>query len=311
MTSVDDNETLQIVPDPDKLYVYHRQQLSAMLDGELSPDEAKFMLRRLQHDGELATCWERWQVCGDVLRGQRNDLLPADFAHRVAVAVGAGAAGVETAEPRRAARPRLARWGGGAAVAASVALMAVFATRQLPDAGLAPVEEPAPMVAAVDPRPLPEPGAAAPASTNTDVSAALAAANDPVPPAQPDATAAVAAMAVAAAETPRRTAQRRAARTQSPAAAERRAPMLAAVEDTPRAITLASEDIAPAIAFPMPQAAPRPWPRALLAPQGAFTVASGSLLPREPQFEPLLPGGRMPPWPAPAPAEPQADAVQP
>src|SRR5690606_35057393 len=122
-------------------------------------------------------------------------------------------------------------------------------TRQLPDAGLAPVEEPAPMVAAVDPRPLPEPGAVAPASTNTDVPAALAAANDPVP--QPDATAAVAAMAVAAVETPRRTAQRRAARTQSPTAAERRAPMLAAVEDTPPAITLANEDIAPAIAFPM------------------------------------------------------------
>src|SRR5690606_27652088 len=109
------------------------------------PDEAKFMLRRLQHDGELATCWERWQVCGDMLRGQRNDLLPADFAQRVAMAVGAGSAGVETVEPQRSARPRLARWGGGAAVAASVALMAVFVTRQLPDAELAPVADPAPM----------------------------------------------------------------------------------------------------------------------------------------------------------------------
>ena len=86
--------------------------------------------------------------------------------------------------------------------------------------------------------------------------------------------------------------------------------MLAAVDDTSPAIALANEDIAPAIAFPMPQAAPRPWPRALLAPQGAFTVASGSLLPREPRFEPLLPGGRTSPWPAP-PAEPQADAAQP
>lgn len=326
MTSVDHNEPLQIVPDPDKLYVYHRQQLSAMLDGELSPDEAKFMLRRLQHDGELATCWERWQVCGDMLRGQRNDLLPADFAHRVAAAVGAGGAGVETAEPRRATRPRLARWGGGAAVAASVALMAVFATRQLPDAGLAPAAGPAPMVAAVDPLPLQEQGAVAAASVNNDVPAAIADAADPAPAmprAQPDATVAVAAVALAAAvEAPRRAAQRRTARTQPPAAVETaRAPMLAAVDDTPPAMSLASEDIAPAIAFPMPQATPRPWPRALLAPQGAFTVANGSLLPREPQFEPLLPGesqfepvlpgGRAAPWLAPMPAEPRADAAQP
>src|SRR5690606_14233329 len=159
----------------------------------------------------------------------------------------------------------------------------------------------------------------------------LAAANDPVPPAQPDATAAVAAMAVAAVETPRRTAQRRAARTLSRAAAGRRAPMLAAAAGTPRAttlatdahalatsspmppaaITLATEDSAPSIAFPGPRAASRPSRRALRAPQGAFTVASGSLLPREPRFEPRLPGGRMPPWPAPTPAEPQADAAQP
>ncbi|MGY1519573.1 sigma-E factor negative regulatory protein [Luteimonas sp. A482] len=326
MTSVHDNETLQIVPDPDKLYVYHRQQLSAMLDGELSPDEAKFMLRRLQHDGELATCWERWQVCGDMLRGQRNDLLPADFAHRVAVAVGAGGAGVETVEPRRATRPRLARWGGGAAVAASVALMAVFATRQLPEAGLVPVAEPAPMVAAVAPPPLQEPGAAASASMNDDVSAAIADAADPAPAmprAQPDATVAVAAMAVAAAvETPRRAAQRRRAARAQPASVEvARASVPAAIDDPTPPMSLASEDIAPAIVFPMPQAARRPWPRALLAPQGAFTVANGSLLPREPQFEPLLPresqfdpvlpGGRVAPWLAPTPSEPQADATQP
>lgn len=312
MTSVDDNETLQIVPDPDKLYVYHRQQLSAMLDGELSPDEAKFMLRRLQHDGELATCWERWQVCGDVLRGQRNDLLPADFAHRVAVAVGAGGAGVDTVAPHRAARPRLARWGGGAAVAASVALMAVFATRQLPDAGLAPVDAPAPMVAAVDPLPPQRSEAVAPAAVNDDVSTAIAEETRPASPAQPDATLAVAAMAAAAVETPRRATQRRAARTQPPAAVESaRAPMLAAIDEAPPAMSLAGDDIAPSVAFPMPQVTPRPWPRALLAPQDAFTVANGSLLPREPQFEPLLPGGRSPPWPAPATAEPQADAARP
>src|SRR5690606_42126344 len=148
MTPVDDNEAVQIGPDPDKLFVYHRQQLSAMLDGELSPDEARFMLRRLQHDTVLASCWERWQVCGDVLRGQRNDLLPADFAQRVAQSLAGDADATLAQGHGRGARPRMLRWGGGAAVAASVALLAVFAGRQLPVPGEGPGSAaPAPLVA--------------------------------------------------------------------------------------------------------------------------------------------------------------------
>src|SRR3546814_12877083 len=76
-----------IQPQTDKLDDHHRQQLSAMLDGELLPDQAKFMLRRLEHDGELAACWERWQVCGEVMRGRQGALLPADFSRRVAAAI--------------------------------------------------------------------------------------------------------------------------------------------------------------------------------------------------------------------------------
>lgn len=158
MIHVDDNEPVQIRPDPDKLFLYHRQQLSAMLDGELSPDEARFMLRRLQHDTVLAACWERWQVCGDVLRGQRNDLLPPDFAQRVAQAV-AGDAGEGGRDASvRLVRPRIARWGGGAAIAASVALLAVFASRQLPVPGQSPATgERTPLVAELAAPTAPEP----------------------------------------------------------------------------------------------------------------------------------------------------------
>ncbi|QDW67431.1 sigma-E factor negative regulatory protein [Luteimonas granuli] len=103
---------------PDRLDAYHRRQLSAMLDGELSPDQTRFMLRRLQHDRELAACWERWQVCGEVLRGRGHALLPAEFSQRVAAAIAAPAgatvsraavAGVGGPRPHR-----LARWGGAA-----------------------------------------------------------------------------------------------------------------------------------------------------------------------------------------------------
>ena len=34
----------------------HRQQLSALIDGELSADQARFLIRRLEHDLDLSAC---------------------------------------------------------------------------------------------------------------------------------------------------------------------------------------------------------------------------------------------------------------
>jgi len=131
MSMADHTDPLQIAPDPATLHAFHRQQLSAMLDGELSPDEAKFMLRRLEHDSELARCWERWQVCGEVLRGRADGVLPGDFAARVAVAIQAplprAAAGLKPAR----GRPRLRYW-GGVGIAASLALVATVLVVTLP-----------------------------------------------------------------------------------------------------------------------------------------------------------------------------------
>ena len=303
MIHVDDNEPVQIRPDPDKLFLYHRQQLSAMLDGELSPDEARFMLRRLQHDGVLASCWERWQVCGDVLRGQRNELLPADFARRVALAVAGDAAGVRDDSPRRGARPRLARWGGGAAVAASVALLAVFAARQLPGPGALPGPGSATPLVAQAAAPA-SPAPVAPPAAGASVDAAGPAAAD-------DVAAALAASAVALTETPRRTGERR-VRAQAPAVARvQRAQSRPAAEPAPVAdasLAAAAEaavavaqapaaDEAPPELFPMP--APgmaRPWPRSLLPSTSGFTVAGGSLAPRVPAFEPFRPASSSMPW---------------
>ncbi len=301
MSQADDIDAMQIGPDPDKLFVYHRQQLSAMLDGELSPDEAKFMLRRLQHDTELATCWERWQVCGDVLRGRRDALLPADFAERVARAVAGGrpaSAAVPAQAPRAARKPRLARWGGGAAMAASVALLAVFAGRQLPD--------PAPAAEGAGPTPIVAASAAAASSPNVAVATtgapdAAADAGDRQPaPASPiqDASGALAA-AVAVAEVPRRAAERR-SRAQSQRAAsrvqsQRRAEAPVALAVNAPAVRMPDAGIATPAAeghFAMPPAATvaaRPWPRALLpAGDSAFTVGFGQVA-REPGFEPFRP----------------------
>ncbi|KIS38948.1 sigma-E factor negative regulatory protein, partial [Stenotrophomonas maltophilia] len=103
----------------------HREQLSALVDGELGADEARFLLRRMEHDPELAGCQERWQLLGDVMRGQASALAPAGFSSAVAAAIAAEPA--PQAAPRRQVRRSGWRaWGGGAALAASVAAVALF-----------------------------------------------------------------------------------------------------------------------------------------------------------------------------------------
>lgn len=123
---------------PDKFELHYRQQLSALVDGELAADEARFMLRRLEHDSELSACQERWQVLGDVMRGQACAPAPLDFSARVRQAMDADAQqnGPVVAAPAAPGKFRSGwrRWGGGAALAASVAAVALFMAReQLPE----------------------------------------------------------------------------------------------------------------------------------------------------------------------------------
>lgn len=236
----------------DKLDVHHRQQLSALMDGALTADEARFLMRRLQHDGELAGCWERWQLCGDVLRGQAQAPAPAGFAERVARAVAAEVAPSTLGATQESRRGRgvLARWGGGA-LAASVALVALFMARQQ-----APQDAPT----------------EAPALASQQVPATPTA---PAVPAAPDAQA-YAAAAVAVASVPRRqdsTARRSATRTQQAARAAR----TARVDAPTRAVAASSLASMPASsplaspANPFAQAADnvapqaRPWPRSTLS----------------------------------------------
>jgi len=131
MSMAEHTDPVQIAPDPATLHTFHRQQLSAMLDGELSPDEAKFMLRRLEHDVDLARCWERWQLCGELLRGRGEGILPVDFAAKVAVAVRTPPARtqVNMTAPRRS---QWRRW-AGMGLAACVALAAVLVVMQPSD----------------------------------------------------------------------------------------------------------------------------------------------------------------------------------
>lgn len=261
---------------PDKLEAHYRQQLSAMMDGALAPDQARFLLRRLQHDRELGDCWERWQLCGEVLRGRANVLLPQDFAQRVATAIASGGAPATAVHSLRA-MPRWSRWGGATALAASVALLALFVARQDPELpGRQPV--PAGIVTTSTP-PTTTPSAPVPASTIPD--SATSAAGTPA--------------AVAVAEVPRPSSYRRsrAQRARAAGLAQQSViqPAVISVADGGAEASAASGMADPfATQAPIPA---RPWPRAVLptTATGAFNTDYGNAgaSPSYHPFEPRLP----------------------
>lgn len=298
----DATDEFELAP-PDRLYAHHRRQLSAMMDGELSPDAAKFMLRRLEHDGGLSGCWERWQVCGDVLRGQRSSLLPADFPQRVAAAI---AVGQQSGNRGRTATagPRRLRWGGRAALAASVAAVAFLLARQMPgEVAPAAPAEPARVAASQGAGAGAGPAASeAPSAVGTDlflVAAASAPEPAPASPAAPAAetvAAAALASAVAVSEVPRRAAARRSSAQVQRAASNLRARTLAepaAAASGARPVLASLPAAAPVVlADPFatqPVAPARPWPRAVLPAMGSGDVFSAGYGAATSTFEPFVP----------------------
>lgn len=117
--------------------------LSALFDGELAGDRARFALKRLGHDAEWRATCERWQRAGDALRGRGAALTAYGLADRVAAAVAAEPV-PKAMSPRRSTRDRPWRF-GGLAIAASLAAAAVLLMPQLPQSG---VPEASPSVAA-------------------------------------------------------------------------------------------------------------------------------------------------------------------
>lgn len=294
-----------------------RETLSALLDGELQGDARRFALRRLEHDPEWQQAASRWQLAGDVLQGQPVMPAPSGFAGRVAAAVAAQATPMTVAPPISALRPARrthARWIGGAALAASVAMVALFALR----APLEPVGDGVPLAGSDTGMQL-EP-IVAPTSPQAPVaapdSAVLAAAEQ-----RPDgegirdgvsALAAAAPLAVAAIEAGQRRDERTRSRGQQQRAAARarqrgeqvQVAALAAAPDSIREAPaqLIAADVpaaSPAAPFvPADEIVVRPWPRALPGLEGrsAFTAsfdagpqtAAPSFYPFEPRLPPEL-----------------------
>ncbi|MEJ1356116.1 MAG: sigma-E factor negative regulatory protein [Candidatus Sedimenticola sp. (ex Thyasira tokunagai)] len=113
-----------------------REQLSALLDDELAHHEMQALLDRLQDDDDLHDSLDTYQLISDVMRGEGVRLSPAGIAGAIREQI--------KSEPAIIAAParghgskfgsRVHHWAKpavGAALAASVAVMAVYLFPQI------------------------------------------------------------------------------------------------------------------------------------------------------------------------------------
>jgi negative regulator of sigma E activity len=127
-----------------------RMQVSAFVDGELPENEAQLLLRRMSQDVELRKEVAEYLAIGRMMRAEPG-LAGADRLHeRIAAAIddrpadAGDTVGDTTAS--RAVRPL-----AGIAIAATVALVAIFALQQTTGVDELPAEAPLPAVADVVP----------------------------------------------------------------------------------------------------------------------------------------------------------------
>lgn len=233
-----------------------REQLSALMDGALPEDQTRFLLRRLQHDAALAGCWGRWRTAADAMRGiAPSRRLPADFASRVAAALHEDAP-LDAAARASARTSQRRRWGGGAALAATLATLAIL--------GLPTGESTAPPATSAVAVRNPDPVVPAPARL-TGTPAPQPASSDALPPAALEAAASLAAVTTVS-RANRRKAQGESAGTETILPASAHADQ--------------GESMAFAVsALPASDIVTRPWPRSVLPQYGnvGLTVGLGEL----------------------------------
>lgn len=156
-----------------------REQLSALMDGELSREESLFLLKRMEHDDELRDEWERLHMVSALQQGEFQS-VSSGFCARVMATVALEEAPAANGTRKVVARVTvMPRWLGtvaGGAIAAAVAYVALVnlgPTASLPQvpaadtlAAAAPVGSPRPGSAATGTMNLPSQIFAPAAQTN-------------------------------------------------------------------------------------------------------------------------------------------------
>lgn len=106
----------------------NEEKLSALVDSELSHNELGQTLARLESSTELQSVWDRYHLIGDTIRGEGIRLTAEGVADRVRERLDQEPAMLVRPTPINQPQPRerLSRPLVGAALAASVAAVAVF-----------------------------------------------------------------------------------------------------------------------------------------------------------------------------------------
>ncbi len=279
--------------------IHDAETLSALFDGQLHDDAKRFALKRLGHDVQWRQACGRWQLASDVLRGHAMAAAPPGFAERVMAAVAQDslhAGGAIPIPPAFVSVRAHRRWIGGAALAASVAMAALFVVRPAFETGGSSSDALTRHVIAAEPvasdEASPKTSADALAASDAGVRESRASKSSVEVPIKTPADGAglAVAAAVAVAEVPRRGGDRR-ARGQSQRAALRgsqsRQPVVATVvasaampaTGTAFAATSTGGERATKPLHPfMPPGdiVSRPWPRAVLPSYSAQAALTAS-----------------------------------
>lgn len=99
-----------------------RENLSSFMDGEVEKSAGSFLVRRLASDSSLRATWDRYHMIRDCLRQQDTQLVRTDLCSRVRLAI-------ELEDQQQPVASRHLAWFkpiAGIAIAASVAMVAVF-----------------------------------------------------------------------------------------------------------------------------------------------------------------------------------------
>jgi sigma-E factor negative regulatory protein RseA len=103
-----------------------RENLSSLMDGEVSQEAGRFLVRRLGADKGLGLTWARYHMVRDCLRHQDDVMLQQDLSKRVRRALSDEPA----VQAKTTSSPRWLKPVAGFAAAASVAFVAVLAVSQ-------------------------------------------------------------------------------------------------------------------------------------------------------------------------------------
>lgn len=106
-----------------------RGNLSAGIDGELSKEQLRFLLRQLDHDTSLQQTWVDYHMARDGLRRQLPTIATPGFAARVMLAIEQ-----ESMPATVAKRNHWLHWSAGGAIAASVAAVTLMIGQPTGDA---------------------------------------------------------------------------------------------------------------------------------------------------------------------------------